>query len=114
MRRLKKLFSLGLLAAVLSCSASAQTAAPKKPKLKIKQPRVEVPETWSTLPTEGISTQVAQLKEWWKNFRDPRLDTLVEQALLANLDLRIADARLREARARRGVAHAARYPTLDQ
>jgi len=117
MRRLKNLFSLGLLVSALCFSASAQTGQtgePKKPKLKIKQRRVEVPETWSTPPSEGINTRVAQLKEWWKNFHDPQLDWLVEQALAANTDLKLADARVNEVRATRGIANAGRYPTIEQ
>ena len=37
--------------------------------------------------------------EWWKAFGDPVLDQLVGQALSANLDLKIAVARVGEARA---------------
>ena len=36
---------------------------------------------------------------WWRLYRDPALDRLVEQALAANADLRVADANLRRARA---------------
>ena len=34
---------------------------------------------------------------WWRLYADPRLDALVEQALAANADLRVADANLRRA-----------------
>jgi multidrug efflux system outer membrane protein len=34
---------------------------------------------------------------WWRLYADPRLDSLVEQALAANADLRVADANLRRA-----------------
>lgn len=34
---------------------------------------------------------------WWKLYRDPKLDSLVEQALSANTNLRIATANLRKA-----------------
>ena len=37
--------------------------------------------------------------EWWKAFGDPVLDQLIGQALSANLDLKIAVARVAEARA---------------
>ena len=114
MRALKYLLSFALLVLVLNVGAHAQVAQSKKPKHKIKQPQVEVPETWSTAPTEGISTQVTQLKEWWKNFHDLQLDTLVEQALVANTDLKIADARVNEVRAMHGIANSARYPTIEQ
>ncbi len=76
-----------------------------------KQPQVEVPPAWTT---EGSNSETAQLKEWWRNFHDPQLETLVAQALATNGDLRIAAARVREVRALRGVANSARYPTLDQ
>jgi len=36
--------------------------------------------------------------EWWRGFNDPRLEHLIEQASTGNPDLRIATARLREAR----------------
>ncbi|MEO6716814.1 MAG: efflux transporter outer membrane subunit [Novosphingobium sp.] len=37
--------------------------------------------------------------EWWKTLNDAELDALVAEALAHNLDLRIAEARLQEARA---------------
>jgi len=37
--------------------------------------------------------------KWWRLYDDPRLDALVEEALAANADLRIADANLRRASA---------------
>src|SRR3546814_20508000 len=37
--------------------------------------------------------------EWWSLFADPTLDALVEQALAANTDLRVAAAKLAPARA---------------
>jgi NodT family efflux transporter outer membrane factor (OMF) lipoprotein len=95
-------------------SAYPQAAHSKKSKHKSKQPHVEMPETWSTPPAEGISTQVSQLKEWWKNFHDSQLDALVEQGLSANTDLKIADARISEVRAMRGIANSARYPNIEQ
>lgn len=49
---------------------------------------------------------------WWMAFRDPALDALVRQALASNLDLTLAQARLREARALRGVADSANGPQV--
>ena len=50
---------------------------------------------------------------WWKNFGDPVLDKLEDQALQSAPDLAVAEARVREARALRGVAGAALYPQVD-
>jgi outer membrane protein, multidrug efflux system len=114
MKVVKSLVSLSLLIVLLSISAYRQATPAKKSKHKTKQPQVELPETWSTPPAEGISTQTTQLKEWWKNFHDSQLDALVEQALSANTDLKIASARVNEVRAIRGIANSARYPTIEQ
>jgi len=108
LRRTAIYFTL-LVSIVNVHSLAAQS---KKQKVR-KQPQVEVPQTWSTSATD-ITTDVAQLKGWWKNFQDPQLDQLVEQALAANTDLKIADARVMEARAIRGVSNSYRFPTIDQ
>jgi multidrug efflux system outer membrane protein len=50
---------------------------------------------------------------WWKNFGDPALDRLDDEALQSAPDLAVAEARVREARALRGVAGAAQYPEVD-
>ncbi len=60
-------------------------------------------------------TKVDQLPvaQWWATFNDANLNTLVERAVIENLDLRIAQARVREARAQRGIVSADLYPTLN-
>ncbi len=113
MRSLKALISFAVLVVLFSVSAEPVTAQSKKQK-QTKKPRVEIPDTWSTPPTEGVIAQVAQLKEWWRNFQDPQLNRLIEQALIANTELKIADARISEVRAMRGIANSARYPTIEQ
>jgi multidrug efflux system outer membrane protein len=50
---------------------------------------------------------------WWKVFNDPTIDQLVELAQQRNLDLRIAEARIREARAQRRAALANLAPQID-
>ncbi len=52
------------------------------------------------------------LVEWWKTLEDPVLTSLVERAVKGNLDLKLALARVKEERARRGVARADRFPTV--
>ena len=53
------------------------------------------------------------LSKWWQTLNDPLLSELVNEALLASPDLRSAQARLREARARRTVAAAGRLPSVN-
>ncbi len=51
--------------------------------------------------------------DWWRTFRDPTLDQLIERAFTANLDVQRAGERLREARAQRGVVGADLFPEVD-
>jgi NodT family efflux transporter outer membrane factor (OMF) lipoprotein len=50
---------------------------------------------------------------WWSLLRDPVLDGLVEQALAANTDLRVAAANLAQARATLRETRAGRLPTTN-
>src|SRR3546814_192885 len=47
---------------------------------------------------EGVPVSDEALASWWTRFDDPVLNTLVEQAIDANLDIAQAKARLRKAR----------------
>ncbi len=49
------------------------------------------------------------IDRWWTGFDDPRLNALIEEALVHNLDLRQAKARLDEAQARYRLARAASF-----
>lgn len=50
---------------------------------------------------------------WWTQLNDPLLDALVADTLARNIDLDIARARLRQARAQRRIVRADGLPTLD-
>ena len=52
-----------------------------------------------------VSTPVPA--DWWRLYRDPRLDQLVQQAMASNTDLRVAAANLSRARAQVDEAEAA-------
>ena len=52
------------------------------------------------------------LARWWLKFNDPKLTGLVTEALRTNLDLQLAKARLRQARAQRGVVAAGLWPAV--
>lgn len=76
-------------------------------------PRSNPPEQWSETPAGGETNDSPSIATWWKNFNDTELDSLVERAVHSNLDLHIAEARVREARAQRGVAFADLWPSVD-
>src|SRR4051794_4825348 len=74
-------------------------------------PAANVPESYGAT-TQPTSTTL-DLRQWWTTFNDPALNSLIDRASNANLDLRLAALRIREARAQRGVANAGFYPTVD-
>jgi multidrug efflux system outer membrane protein len=59
--------------------------------------------------TQPPATDIAT---FWRGFNDARLNGLIERALAANGDIRIAQARLQEARANQGEADAGGLPGL--
>lgn len=70
------------------------------------------PAAWQHAPNAETGEK-ADLKTWWQGFNDPLLNELIDRALAANHDLKIATARVREASAMVTVAEAALYPSLD-
>jgi outer membrane protein, multidrug efflux system len=53
------------------------------------------------------------LDHWWTEFNEPPLNGLVDEALANNLDLRLAIARIDEARAQVTAASASLYPSVN-
>lgn len=77
-----------------------------------KKPEVAVPQTWYGAANADTTTSIAETK-WFDLFGDPALRSLIDEALKNSPDARIAIARVEEARARYGIAGAARYPDVD-
>lgn len=57
------------------------------------------------------ATTTANFVTWWEGFGDPQLSALVSQALVQNLDMAQAQARVAQARATLGAADAALLPS---
>jgi len=79
-------------------------------------PGASVSKYWHTQIKGGIISEEMgpqTLAAWWTILNDQELSILIERAMTGNLDLKKARARVREARARRGVAKAGLFPTLD-
>ena len=74
-----------------------------------QRPAVPLPETWRT-PTDDAGS-LADLA-WWELFQDKSLRSLLRVALAENKDLRLAVARVSEARAQLGVARSAQFPAV--
>ena len=67
---------------------------------------------WAAKSTRGTSTEQSPNADWWNSFHDEELKRLIHRAVANNLDLRLAAARVDEARAARGVAMSAFYPSV--
>jgi NodT family efflux transporter outer membrane factor (OMF) lipoprotein len=79
-------------------------------------PEFNAQNTWHADLKHGLSfepTDADTLAEWWVRLNDPVLSDLIQIAIRTNLDLEEAQARIREARARRGIIQARLFPTLD-
>ncbi len=79
-------------------------------------PQKSVSKDWHTQLKGGLTIgemDPQALAAWWTTLNDSELSSLIDRAVLGNLDLKKALARVREARARRGMAKADLFPTLD-
>lgn len=70
-----------------------------------------VPDAWTRNVLRDLRDG-SNLAGWWKGFKDPALNTLIERAREANPELKGALARIAEARAERGVAVSQGLPQL--
>ena len=80
-----------------------------------ERPAAPVPQTFGAgqpAAASDLPAAAETLPDWQSYFPDPALHALVEAALANNRDLRLALARVEEARALAGVARADRFPTL--
>jgi outer membrane protein TolC len=85
--RLSKLIlSLIMASAIAGCSVGPHYKAP-----------VPAPATFHAADSQLVTNAPFDAR-WWKQFDDPVLDSLMEKALTANNDIRIATARLAESR----------------
>jgi len=81
---------------------------------KKEQATTAVPAQFSTISTSQTPKDAALLAEWWKNFEDPELQSLIQQAIANNLDVRVARAKLLESRATlRNTRMANQLPTVN-
>ncbi len=96
--RERTLISLAALALLSACAAGPEYQAPQAKA-----------EPAFVMPAAAGEPAAA----FWRGFADPVLDALIADAVSANADVRLAQARLREVRALAGEADANRLPSLS-
>jgi len=90
---------------------------------KYRQPSTPVPAEFKEQPPESFKesdgwkrsqpADQALRGKWWELFGDSKLDELEEQVTISNQDLKVAEARFREARAMIRFNRASQFPTIS-
>ncbi len=78
-----------------------------------QRPPIALPSAYHQPIASVTNQRPASLTPWWRLFHDPQLEALISEATTANYDVRLAQARLREARAQAGVVRSAWFPALN-
>jgi len=106
-RRSPILLAASVAALLAGCAAVGPDYVPATPK---------APPHWQSALEDGLKEaplNPAILAQWWAAIDDPRLTSLEKRAVEGNLDLQEARARIREARALRGIREARLFPAVD-
>src|ERR1700684_4297815 len=74
-------------------------------------PPPPVPAAWISPPANGLTEIAVASSDWWSSFNDAELDSLIQRAVRSNPDMRVSEARLRQARAIRQMSAADLWPT---
>ncbi|HTF55878.1 MAG TPA: TolC family protein, partial [Planctomycetota bacterium] len=100
----------GIVVAILAALTAGCAVGPdyEKPALETKAAG-----QWGEASSERVSSQQIQLVQWWTVFKDERLAALIDRAVAANLDLALAESRVREARAEYRAAVGDFLPSVD-
>ncbi|MCL4217274.1 MAG: efflux transporter outer membrane subunit [Candidatus Hydrogenedentes bacterium] len=76
------------------------------------RPDTPVPDDWDTPLEDGATAEPVSVVQWWHTLNDPVLVEIIARAQAGNLDLKLAEARVREARAARGIVAADLLPQV--
>ncbi len=99
-----RLVGLAALLLVGGCAVGPDFAPPPAP----------VAESWLESKSKAVETKRQRYDDWWRVFRDPVLDRLIEIASTENLTLLSAGTRVLQARATLGIAIGELYPQQQQ
>jgi len=76
------------------------------------EPITPVPDVWTDQVTAEMADSTPPIEEWWAALNDTVLTELIRRAEIANKDLGIAVARVKETRALRGIAKGGLLPDI--
>jgi len=78
-----------------------------------QRPEAAAKANWSQPPQTTVSAAQAISPQWWSQFGDPELDSLVAEAIGGNLDLKALSARISVAQAQIAEVRAGALPAAD-
>lgn len=78
-----------------------------------RPPTPDAPAQWKNNSSAASVDSSITLASWWRSLHDPVLDQLIQTALTNNLDLKSAQAKLRQVRAQARATDAALYPSMS-
>lgn len=108
---MKPVFFRAILALSGVFSLTACSLLPPLVGPDYRMPSFSLPESWSISPVKEAAP-APDLAYWWRQLNDPLLDQLIEEAQAGSLDLKLAQSRLRQARASRQQAVSGLFPSL--
>ncbi len=111
--RLIALLPALLLAVLLPLVSACSSLKPEQlspPFLSSRKHYVNAEDKQS--PASATKASARGLAQWWRVFEEPELNSLLEKAFIKNPDVRVAMARLGQARAQRDQARASLWPSL--
>jgi len=103
----RALFATILLALETTMGASWPKVGPN-----YQPPKASVPNSYHQQAGAGTNTDAA-VGNWWTTLNDAELTALIDRAIRANLDLKIASSRILEARAARRITRADLLPAIE-
>jgi multidrug efflux system outer membrane protein len=101
--RISRVLPLGVLVVL----ASACRVGPR-----YARPPVDAPAAFRGAPADSARSASLGEAKWWEVFRDEELQKLIARALAENYDVRIAAARVLQARAQLTITRADQFPTV--
>lgn len=114
-----RIFFVGLLGLLSGCVASLAPANPVNPAASAVLAALEMPTQYrnalqkSTTETSTATSLTPSSAEWWRQYASPELDSLVQQSLEKNPELRIASRQIEQARIRAKQALAGKLPKVS-
>jgi NodT family efflux transporter outer membrane factor (OMF) lipoprotein len=104
LRRLHIALAAGLVLPLAACAVGPDFVPPEAP----------ITENFVGANNRSIKTNDGDYRDWWRTFRDPTLNRLIEIAYQQNLTLLSAGTRVLQARAVLGIAIGGLYPQVQQ